>query len=147
MKKILLLCALMAAATSMLSCGDLVEGSGNGKLDGFWQLTRIDTLATGGHADMAADRKFLSVQGTILTLHDADEGPRYMFRFSHANGQLALSDARYNDRERGDTLVASTAELHPFGLDTLSDTLTVEQLTGSRLVLRGLTLRLSFRKF
>lgn len=147
MKNIRSLCTLVLSTLAMVSCGDLIDNSGNGKLDGFWQLTQIDTLSTGGKTDMAADRKFLSVQGSILTLHDADEGTRYMFRFNHANQQLVLSDARYNDRERGDSLITSVDELKPFGLNSLNDTLAIEKLSGSSLILRGERLRLSYRKF
>ena len=45
--------ALSAIALSMLftACGIDFEGSDNGKLDGFWHLEKVDTLATGGVTD------------------------------------------------------------------------------------------------
>ena len=45
--------ALSAIAISMLltACGIDFEGSDNGKLDGFWHLEKVDTLATGGVTD------------------------------------------------------------------------------------------------
>lgn len=138
---------LVVITVSLTSCGDLLETSNNGKLDGFWQLAAVDTLATGGHRDMADDRKFMSVQGKILEMHDADEGIRYMFRFAHADGKLSLSDARIDDRNTGDPAVESVDPLRPFGLDALDQVFTVEKLSGGRLVLVTGSLRLSYRKF
>lgn len=147
MKKIILVCSLCMAVMGLVSCGDLIETSDNGRLDGLWHLTRIDTLGTGRGVDMAEDRKYLAVQGSILEVHDADEGERYMFRFSHADGKLALSDARRNDRRHGDPEVTDVAVLTPYGINRLSETFKVENLTGSRLVLVSSTLRLIYRKF
>ncbi|KXB37151.1 hypothetical protein HMPREF1870_02459 [Bacteroidales bacterium KA00344] len=147
MKKIILVCSLCMAVMGLVSCGDLIETSDNGRLDGLWHLTRIDTLETGRGADMAEDRKYLAVQGSILELHDADESEKYMFRFSHADGKLALSDARRNDRRHGDPEVTDVAVLTPYGINRLSETFKVENLTGSRLVLVSSTLRLIYRKF
>lgn len=147
MKKIILVCSLCMAVMGLVSCGDLIETSDNGRLDGLWHLTRIDTLETGRGVDMAEDRKYLAVQGSILEVHDADEGERYIFRFSHADGKLALSDARRNDRRHGDPEVADVAVLTPYGINRLSETFKVENLTGSRLVLVSSTLRLIYRKF
>lgn len=147
MKKILLACSVFLTFMGFVSCGDLIETSDNGKLDGMWHLTRIDTLETGSGVDMAKDRKYLSVQGSILQVHDADRGEKYMFRFSHTESRLELSDARSNDRTEGDPKVTNVSVLAPYGINRLSETFKVEKLTGSRLVLVSSTLRLIYRKF
>lgn len=147
MKKIVLVCSLFLAVMGMGACGDWIETSGNGKLDGMWHLMRIDTLETGGGVDMAEDRKYLAVQGSILEVHDADEVGKYMFRFSHADGKLALSDARLNDRTQGDPVVTDVSVLTPYGINRLEETFVVEKLTGKRMVLVSDVLRLTYRKF
>lgn len=147
MKKIVTALALLLATMGVVSCGDLLESSGNGKLDGMWQLVRIDTLATGGYADVAEDRKYLSVQGSILTLRDADAYTIYMFRFVQGEGQLGLSDARYNNREESDPRVTDVEELRPYGLGALETTLRIEKLNGRSMILTTDSLRLSFRRF
>ena len=52
-----------ALAAGMQSCE--IETSHNGDLDGFWHLTGVDTLATGGKRDLAHAK---SVSYTHLTL-------------------------------------------------------------------------------
>jgi hypothetical protein len=147
MKKILLACSVFLMFMGFVSCGDLIETSDNGKLDGMWHLTRIDTLATGRGVDMAKGRKYLSVQGSILQVHDADEGEKYMFRFSHTENRLELSDARLNDRMQGDPMVSDVNVLAPYGINSLNETFIVEKLTRKRLVLVSVKLRLEYRKF
>lgn len=147
MKKMIKTQCLAFIVMILSSCGDFLETSDNGKLDGLWQLTRIDTLGTGGGLDVTTDRKYLAVQASFLEVRDADMAERYMFRFSYDGDQLVLSDARLNDRSLGDPEVADVAVLTPYGINRLSETFKVEKLTGSRLVLVSSTLRLIYRKF
>ena len=90
MKKIFLLAASLVLATS---CGDLIETSDNGNLDGYWQLAQVDTLATGVTADMTDSKVFWGVQGKFLNVLDTHEAPSYgyMFRFQHTADSLWLS--------------------------------------------------------
>ena len=46
--------ATMIAA--MTSC--TIESSDNGKLDGFWHMEQVDTLATGGTQDLSDSLMF-----------------------------------------------------------------------------------------
>ena len=62
---------LFAVILFMASCGDLLETSHNGKLDGYWKLTNIDTLATGGQTDLHNQSLFMAVQGTIMMLQES----------------------------------------------------------------------------
>ena len=146
MKKIFLLAASLVLATS---CGDLIETSDNGNLDGYWQLAQVDTLATGVTADMTDSKVFWGVQGKFLNVLDTHEAPSYgyMFRFQHTADSLWLSDARVNNREVSDTLLTDVTPLRPLGINELDEHFLVERLSGSRMVLRGTMLRLHFRKF
>ena len=145
-KTILLLVASLVMATS---CGDLLETSGNGDLDGYWQLARVDTLATGSTADMTGSKVFWGVQGKFLNVIDTRLTPTYgyIFRFQHTADSLWLSDARVNNREVSDSLLTDVSPLRPLGVNELAEHFLVEQLTGSRMVLRGKVVRLHFRKF
>lgn len=137
----------LAFLLAMASCGDLVERSGNGKLDGYWKLKTIDTLSTGNQLDASQQLKFLAVQGKILMLDDRGAGLQFIFQFNHSNGTLTTYDARLSDRTKGDPLLQSTDSIAPFGFNSLEETFTVEQLTGGKLVLNDGTLRLHFIKF
>ncbi len=146
MKKSFLL--LAACLVMAVSCGDLFETSGNGDLDGYWQLSQVDTLQNGASADMTGSKVFWAVQGKFLDIIDTHRGNYgYMFRFQHTADSLLLSDARVNQRELFDSLLTDVSPLRPLGVNDLAEHFLVEQLTGSRMVLRGKVLRLHFRKF
>ncbi len=146
MKKSFLL--LAACLVMAVSCGDLFETSGNGDLDGYWQLSQVDTLQNGASADMTGSKVFWAVQGKFLDIIDTHRSNYgYMFRFQHTVDSLLLSDARVNQRELFDSLLTDVSPLRPLGVNDLAEHFLVEQLTGSRMVLRGKVLRLHFRKF
>ena len=64
MKKLFFVFALILAG--LTACGEWVDTSRNGKLDGLWQMTRVDTLATGGILETTANRVYYAVQGLSL---------------------------------------------------------------------------------
>lgn len=138
---------LISIILFLASCGDLVETSHNGKLDGYWKLAAIDTLATGGQKDLHNQSLFMAVQGKIMMLNNIDNGSGYIFQFNHADGHLKIFDARVNDRGNGDPLLTSPGGLKPFGFSGLEEDFTVEKLTSGKLVLNDGTLRLHFVKF
>lgn len=138
---------LISIILFLASCGDLVETSHNGKLDGYWKLATIDTLATGGQKDLHNQSLFMAVQGKIMMLNNIDNDSGYIFQFNHADGHLKIFDARVNDRGNGDPLLTSPDGLKPFGFSGLEEDFTVEKLTSGKLVLNDGTLRLHFVKF
>ncbi len=139
---------LIACLALTASCGDLLETSGNGDLDGYWQLAQVDTLANGASTDMTESKVFWGVQGKFLNMIDTHYTTYgYMFRFEHTADSLLLSDARVNNRTYSDSLLTDVSALRPLGVNSLTEHYLVEQLNGSRMVLRGNILRLHFRKF
>ena len=102
MKKIISVSALCLALGSLLfSC--TLETSDNGKLDGFWKLTRVDTLATGGVLDLRESGIFWAVQMNLMSVQDkyVEDSPEYLFRFEHKDGKLTLSAGYlYSIRDR-----------------------------------------------
>lgn len=137
----------MVALFSLSACE--IETHDNDKLDGFWHLERVDTIATGGVCDKSKDLVFWSVQSMFVEVSERSEvgNNKYIFSFSHSNGKLSLFDARLSDRRKGDPEVEDPAILQPYGVSKLNETFEVTQLTGSKMQLKSETLLLVFRKF
>lgn len=137
----------MVALFSLSACE--IETHDNDKLDGFWHLERVDTIATGGVCDKSKDLVFWSVQSMFVEVSERSkvDNKKYIFSFSHSNGKLSLFDARLSDRRKGDPEVEDPAILQPYGVSKLNETFEVMQLTGSKMQLKSETLLLVFRKF
>jgi len=142
-----ILFSLITILFTLASCGDLLEHSQNGELDGYWKLTTIDTLATGGQKSVSEQSLFMAVQGKILMLNDRNNGDEYVFQFNHADGHLKIFDARQSNRGKGDPLLTDPEGLRPFGFNNLEEDFTVEKLSSGKLILNDGTLRLHFVKF
>ena len=66
MGKTIMFLVAVFMSSCLMSCD--LETSDNGKLDGFWHLERIDTLATGRALDMSGEKVFWSFQVNLLQL-------------------------------------------------------------------------------
>lgn len=135
---IALLCATLTACE--------FEFSDNGKLDGFWQMTAADSVATGASVDMKSKRVYWSVQHNLLQAQLID-GYSVLFRFDNTGDSLLLSSPYTNDRDRGDTLVTDISTLRPLGVNSLSDRFRIVDLNASNMTLENRLLRLHFRKY
>lgn len=137
----------MVALFSLSACE--IETHDNDKLDGFWHLERVDTIATGGVCNKSKDLVFWSVQSMFVEVSERSkvDNNKYIFSFSHSNGKLSLFDARLSDRRKGDPEVEDPAILLPYGVRKFNETFEVTQLTGSKMQLKSETLLLVFRKF
>ena len=141
-RKLLYLTVFFSVLLSMSSCD--LETSGNGKLDGFWHLERVDTLLTGGVCDMSELRVFWAFQHHLLELNGY---VTCLCRFSHSDGSLVISSPYRYDREQGDEPLTDVELLLPYGINNLEERFTVERLSSSQLVLTTEQLRLIFTKF
>lgn len=125
-----------------------LEVSENGKLDGYWHLERVDTLATGGVYDLKEERRFWSFQNRLMQLNDPSGAHRMcVMYFTHQDGMLTISEPRINDRAESDPLIEDLDILTPYGINAFDESFSVEKLTGGKMVLLSPTLRLSFSKF
>ena len=130
-----------------------IESSDNGKLDGFWHLERIDTLRTGGVADLSACGVFWAIEAKLLCVNDIDHKTlgRYYFRFSQTTDSLIIHTPYLNkgheDTWGGDIPVTDALVLAPFGISALEEHYLKEKLDGSSMILRSSTYRLWFRRF
>ena len=154
MKKGLFTLAL--AAIGLAAC-DNFEASSNGALDGYWQMTHVDTLATGRSADMT-DRMILwAVQSELIELSDRHEGepfdehyPSIFYHFERMQNTLILlgdPKPRVNNRVKSDSDIANDNECEFYGLSSRGDTLNILQLENKKMTLQTKALRMYFRKF
>ena len=133
----------------MLAACD-IETSDNGDLDGYWHLTRVDTLTTGGTLDTSEQLLFWAVQVRLLNVVDqSDDADHmgYLLRFEHKEGTLRVYEPYKNSRKDGDIKVDDASVLSPFGINRLDETFRVEQLDGDGMQLTGDALRLTFVRF
>lgn len=150
-KASLLLMGIILTAQLFASC--TVESSSNGKLDGFWHLEAVDTLATGGTADYSEQRQFWGIEHKLISVRDIDGGSSYYFRFEQKGDSLFLGQAYKNNGHQdngengGDIPVTSPEDLQRFGITQLNEHFYKEVNNGSHLSLRSKTFRLRFVKF
>ena len=124
-----------------------LETSHNGKLDGWWLLTAVDTLPTGGHANVEEQQCTWAFQGRLLELRDVP-GQRgdYLLSFVQHGDDLLLSHPYLSARDSGDIAVQTPQPLHPYGIQTLSEQFSITAIDRQRMVLTSTSLRLYFRK-
>lgn len=137
--------ATAALALATLTACEIESHSS--KLDGFWHLEQIDTLATGGIMDVSNEKLFWALQTKLLEVSDKATTSKIFFSFHHSDGTLFLFGPHYLNRPNGDPVVEDPSILAPFGINALEETFDVETLTGSKMTLKSQTLRLKFKKF
>lgn len=141
------LMAVVAAVAACCCASCEFHTLDNGQLDGYWQLTDVDTLA-GGSTDMVPRRIFWSVQARLLQVTDLTyQLDECILRFDHSDGQFRVYSPYVVDHAGSDVAVTDGRVLHPFGIQSLDETFAVERLDDERMVLRGDVLRLRFRRY
>lgn len=124
-----------------------LEHSQNGKLDGFWHLEQIDSVATGHIRNCREDGLFWAIQGRILSVRKPYAFDECVMQFSHHNDSLYIFNPLISDREKGDIPLTEPSKLQPYGINQIDDRFAVESLTNSSLRLRSQMLVLHFKKF
>lgn len=135
---------LLFAVVVMASC--TVETSGNGDLDGFWHLERVDTLSTGGVCGHSQERIFWSVQYHLLQLNV--DSATYLMRFEQTSDSLYIhTPYRTNGGQGEDYPVTDYSLLKKFGIEDSVVHYQKESLSSDRMTLKSPKLRLYFKKF
>lgn len=138
-----ILCFLVVTITS---CD--FERSNNGKFDGNWQLTQLDTLQTSRTADMRGSGIFWCVQHHLLLVRNVyDIEHNIFFRFEKTENTLRLWNPVSDNRAVSDSVVTSSLTLQPYGIQNLDETLIIESFSADNMVLKNEKLRFYFRKF
>ena len=139
MKKLLY---IFITAAMLTACE--FHSSDNGDLDGFWQMTQMDTLSTGGSEDVRESLIFYSFEVDLMTAQRLNYDDVY-FRFSHTSDSLILYDP--TDGGRTDNAITDVSELQPMGINRLREGFLVEGLNSDNMILKSQELRLYFRKY
>lgn len=151
MKRIALAATFCMALLTM-AC-DHFHTSDNDSLDGMWQLTNVDTLATNGTADVRQCEIFWSVQARLLEMMkyapkaDGEWQTSVFFRFELSGDRLRLYDPVADERAFSDSIITDVSTIWYYGISHLDETLKVLQLNSSRMTLESERLRMYFRKY
>lgn len=124
-----------------------IETSGNGKLDGNWQLLSVDTLSTGGVCDMKQSSIYWGVEKNLLQVRNTENGEKIFFRFEKNENVLIIHSPHVFESKYETVPVEDESRLVPFGIQGLEDVFQIEKLTNSNFVLVNQQLRLHFRKY
>ena len=136
---------LFAALLLLTSCE--IEFSNNGKLDGFWQLIAVDTLATQHTSDLKTSGRTWAFQGRLLEMRDTKGGYSDLyFSFEHRGDSLFLDSPYLSDRDVDDIKITDVNIVRPYGVNGLKERFEIESLSNNKLILRSKTLRLMLRK-
>lgn len=136
---------LFAAFLLLTSCE--IEFSNNGKLDGFWQLIAVDTLATQYTSDLKTSGRTWAFQGRLLEMRDTKGGYSDLyFSFEHRGDSLFLDSPYLSDRDVDDIKITDVNIVRPYGVNGLKEGFEIESLSNNKLILRSKTLRLLFKK-
>ena len=136
---------LFAAFLLLTSCE--IEFSNNGKLDGFWQMIAVDTLATQHTSDLKTSGRTWAFQGRLLEMRDTKGGYSDLyFSFEHRGDSLFLDSPYLSDRDADDIKITNVNIVRPYGVNGLKEGFEIESLSNNKLILRSKTLRLLFKK-
>lgn len=136
---------LFAAFLLLTSCE--IEFSNNGKLDGFWQLIAVDTLATQHTSDLKTSGRTWAFEGRLLEMRDTKGGYSDLyFSFEHRGDSLFLDSPYLSDRDVDDIKITDVNIVRPYGVNGLKEGFEIESLSNNKLILRSKMLRLMLRK-
>ena len=143
------------AAIAFWACSNF-ETSGNGDFDGFWQLEQIDTLATGGIADMHDELIFWAVQHRVIELrcNKMDDNGVWLARLSvfyhfkrSADTLQFLADPYPVLDLRPDDPYAELRHGQAYGFSRFDETFKVLHLDDDHMTLQSELYRMYFRKY
>jgi hypothetical protein len=146
MKKLL---SILALSILMVSCE--LETSGNKELDGYWQMSQVDTLSTGGVADTREALIYWGIQGKLLQIRFSENeknlGEGIFFRFNRDGSNLTLYSPALHHLYETDEPIEDVEILKPFGIFNLEEVFHLDVLNDDELVVSNDRLRLHFRKY
>lgn len=146
---------LLAATAALLFASCTLEHSDNGNLDGYWKMTRVDTLSSGGSLDLSQQRRYWGIEHKLVSLRDIDGlAEPFYTRFSYTGDSLIIHTPYANHghedsgEEGGDIPLteADTARLAPYALTGLRTGFAVQMLEGRHMVLCSDRFRVYFTR-
>lgn len=125
-----------------------LDTSDNGDLDGYWQLSSIDTLANGHSVNMRDSGIFWAVQKDLLVTRATKEPLiEVIFKFKHTSDSLILSKPHLAFRDSSDIIVTDASVLYRLGITNLQEQYVILELSSSIMALKNKDLQLMFRKY
>ena len=128
-----------------------LETSGNDELNGYWQMSQVDTLSTGGVADTREALVYWGIQGKLLQIRFSENGKYlgegFMFRFNREDDVLTLSSPILHHLYKTDEPITDVEVLKPYGIFDLEEVFAIEELNDHNMVLTNDVLRLHFRRY
>lgn len=141
------LLSILMAGVGMLMASCELEMSDNGKLDGFWQLRSVDTLANGASADVRSMYVTWSFQGRLMQVRHVSSVLGVFFDFNHQGDSLYISNPYLSDREVDDVKVTDPRLLQGYGIQKLEEGYRILQLDNNTMKLQSDLVRLTFKKY
>lgn len=133
--------------TLLLTSCHLVT-SNNGELDGLWQGTMKEDLATGEVVDMRDSQATWSFQGGMIEMNATTIPPSHVIgKFERGDKTLRIYHLALFTHGKGDTPLEDASMLKVFGFTTLDETFRIIELNDDALRLETDKVRLSFRKY
>lgn len=137
---------VMVGAMSIVSCD--VDSSPNGKLDGYWRMQQIDTLATEGVCELDGELLFWSIQNKLLQFVDRkNETTPYYLRFEHSGNTLELSSPFIDKSQSEDIPLEDINVLKKYGVSSIPISFKIETLSSKSLVLSTQHIRLTLKRY
>lgn len=133
----------MVLGMMMASC--TLERSDNGEMDGMWLMQTVDTLSTGGTADVR--EKFISWSFQVHLMQLRHPKHTLDFHFQHEGNLLILKDVFIDDRMNGDPAVTDIEMLKEVGLSQLQDTFSIVSLDSENLDIANRQYCYHFRRY
>lgn len=125
-----------------------LDSSDNGALDGYWQLSSIDTLANGHSVNMRDSGIFWAFNFNLLVTRSTKEPlGEILYDFENTEDNLILSNPYILYRDSSDIKVTDVNLLKKYGVNSLLETFTIEHLNSNKMVLQSNLVRLNFRKY
>lgn len=125
-----------------------LDSSDNGALDGYWQLSSIDTLANGHSVNMRDSGIFWAFNFNLLVTRSTKEPlGEILYDFENTDDNLILSNPYILYRDSSDIKVTDVNLLKKYGVNSLLETFTIEHLNSNKMVLQSNLVRLNFRKY
>ncbi|MBQ9569892.1 MAG: lipocalin-like domain-containing protein, partial [Prevotella sp.] len=115
--------------------------------EGYWHLVKVDTVETGGSRDLSEQLLFWSFQVNLLEMNDRNGNHQaVLLRFDKNESVLRVYEPHLHIPSDGDPLTDDLSYLTPFGMSDTEDTFTIEQKSGSKMILYNGILRLYFKR-
>ncbi len=121
--------------------------SDNGDLDGYWQLSAVDTLSNQKCVNMRDSGIFWAVQFEKLVTSSVNPVSEVIFDFKQTPDSLTLSNPYVLYRDSSDIKITNTDRLRKYGVNNLEERFRIVRLDDSRMILETELLRLNFRRY